>query len=67
MSPEAARAIVQLEFSAEDKDRMHVLAAKAREGTLTPAEQEEIRTYERIGNLLGFMHSKARLYLKECS
>lgn len=67
LSAEAARSILQLEFSADDKERMHVLAAKAREGTLTPSEQEEIRSYERVGNLLGLMHSKARLCLKKGS
>jgi hypothetical protein len=43
---------------------MHELAAKAREGTLTPAEQAEINNYERVGYLLGVLHSKARRSLK---
>jgi hypothetical protein len=56
-----------MEFPPEDKDRMHELAAKAREGTLTLAEQQEIRNYERVGNLLALMKSKARQRLKKAS
>jgi hypothetical protein len=35
LSVEAARSILRLEFTQEDKDRMHALAAKAREGSIT--------------------------------
>jgi hypothetical protein len=67
LSAAAARTILQLEFPAEDKERMHELAAKARGGALTAAEQEEIRYYERVGNLLGLMKSKARQRLKSAA
>ena len=67
VSAETARTLLELKFSEEDKERMHVLAAKAREGSLTPAEQEEIRNYERVGNRLAILHSKARLCLKKVS
>jgi hypothetical protein len=60
----AARAILALDFSQADKDRMRELSAKAREGTLTPAEQSEINNYERVGHLLGILQSKARRSLK---
>lgn len=62
---EAARSLLRLEFAPEDQDRMHELAAKAREGLLTAAEQNEITEYERVGNLLGLMKSRARLRLKK--
>jgi len=62
---EGARSILRLEFAPVDKDRMHELAAKARDGSLTAAEQEEIRNYERVGNLLALMKSKARQRLKK--
>src|SRR5277367_3228509 len=65
LSVEAAQSILRLEFPQEDKDRMRVLAAKARDGTLSKAEQEEIRNYEQVGNLLGVLHSKARQRLKK--
>src|SRR4051794_15554848 len=60
LSLEAAKSILRLEFAPEDKDRMHELAAKARNGSLTPAEQDETRNYERVGNLLALMKSNAR-------
>ena len=63
----AARSLLRLEFAPEDKERMHELAAKARDGSLTAAEQEEIRNYERVGNLLALMKSKARQRLKMAS
>jgi hypothetical protein len=67
LSPEAARSILSLDFTPEDKDRMHDLAAKARAASLTAAEQEDIRNYERVGNLLALMKSKARQRLKRGS
>jgi hypothetical protein len=56
-----------MEFGQDDKDRMHELAAKAREGMLSPADEEDIRTYERVGNLLALMKSKARQRLKRAA
>lgn len=38
LSPEAARAILQLEFAQEDRDRIHALSLKAQDGTLLPDE-----------------------------
>lgn len=46
---------------------MKALAAKAREGSLTEPEQEEVRNYERVGNLLALLHSKARQRLKKAA
>ncbi len=61
---EAARSILRFEFNQEDKDRMRDLAAKARAGSLTATEQDDITIYERAGNLLALMKSKARQRLK---
>ncbi len=63
----AARAILKLDFEQEDHDRMQVLAQKARDGTLTKAERIEITEYERVGHVLGLLHSKARKSLKKPS
>ena len=63
-SPEAARAILALQFDDVDKERMHQLALKAQDGELTPREQAEIESYRRIGCVLGVLWSKARLSLK---
>jgi hypothetical protein len=67
LSLQAARSLLRLDFAPEDKDRMRELAAKARDGSLTPAEQEDIRNYEQVGNLLALMKSKARQRLKRAS
>lgn len=63
--PDAARAILRIDLPPEAKVRMHELAAKAREGTLDPHEQEESTNYDRVGNLLALLKSKARQRLKE--
>lgn len=60
----AARAFLKINFDASDTARMRELAQKARDGRLTPAEQDEINGYERVGHLLGLLHSKARRALK---
>ena len=60
----AARAIARLEFATADAERMSALAAKARDGSLNPAERAEIDLYERVGNVLALMKSKARQRLR---
>jgi hypothetical protein len=64
LSAAAARGILTLGFSPADQDRMHALAAKAREGTLTSDEQAEVEAYSRVGSLLGILKSKARRAIK---
>jgi hypothetical protein len=64
LSAATAKGILTLGFSPADKDRMHTLAAKARQGTLTSDEQAEVEAYSRIGSLLGVLKSKARRALK---
>jgi len=64
LSAAAARAILALGFSPADQDRMSVLSAKAQEGTLSSAEQDEINNYERVGHILSLMKSKARRSFK---
>src|SRR5690349_15591344 len=60
LSPDAARSLLRIEFTEQDKSRMHELALKAQAGTLTDPEQAEIDNYCRVGRLLDLMHSKAR-------
>lgn len=66
-SPEAARMILKLNFPATDVDRMNGLAAKARQGSISPGEDEELEAYIRVGHLLTILQSKARQYLKRTS
>ncbi len=44
---------------------MHALAEKARQGTLTPEEQQEVDNYERVGHYLAILQSKARIALRD--
>jgi hypothetical protein len=67
LSVGAARSIVLLEFTPEDKQRMRELAAKARDGCLTADDEFDISEYERAGNLLALMKSQARQRIKKAS
>jgi hypothetical protein len=64
LRPEAAEAILSLKFGSKDIDRMNSLAAKAREGTLTKKESDELEEYMHVGNFLSLFHAKARLALR---
>jgi hypothetical protein len=44
---------------------MQVLAAKARNGSLTPEEETEIDCYERVGHALSLMKARAKVSLKK--
>jgi hypothetical protein len=59
-----ARLILEWRFTDDDQRRMHTLLEKAKDGTLTRSEKAEAETYERVGNLLSIMKSKARRSLK---
>jgi hypothetical protein len=65
LSPDAARAILELDFDAEDRQRVDLLSAKAAAGRLSPEERVELEEYIRVNNLLMILQSKARLSLKE--
>jgi len=63
MSPESARAILDLRFDSAAVSRMNELAEKNRQGMLTEAERQEMDTYLRVGHFLNLMQAKARLAL----
>jgi hypothetical protein len=65
LSAAAARGWLKLDFDQRDRDRMHELAVKAQEGTLTPREKVDLDNYRRVGHILDMVHSKARLSLKK--
>jgi hypothetical protein len=65
LSLAAARAFLKFQFPESDHERMAVLSQKAGAGTLTAEEQEEIEDYDRVGHMLGLLHSKARKALKK--
>ena len=62
-SPETARGILALTLSDADRERMHELADKAQEQTLTPDEEIEIESYRHISRLLELLKAKARVAL----
>ena len=55
---------LSLTFSEKDRARMRELSARARDGSLSSSETDEINRYERIGHFLSILHSKARCSLK---
>ncbi len=55
-----ARYVLTLGFDARDKARMHELAVRNQEGTLTAAEKEELIAYGKAGTLLSILESRAR-------
>ena len=65
LTPEAARAILQLGYTEPDHARMAELAAKSNEGRLTPEEQRELQSYVFVGDVLAMLKSKARMTLRK--
>jgi uncharacterized protein YnzC (UPF0291/DUF896 family) len=59
-----ARYILSIGFDDEDQARMHELAQKEQEGSLSAPEKEELQNYVKNGHLLALLQSKARRSLK---
>jgi hypothetical protein len=64
MDSHVARYLLSLTFEPEDVDRMNVLAARSRDGEISPEEETELDSYLHVGNLLTIVQSKARVYLR---
>jgi hypothetical protein len=64
ITPEVARYLLAMKLPASDEERVNVLSAKAREGSLTDAETQELDSYLHIGSLLSVMQSRARRLIK---
>jgi hypothetical protein len=54
-----------LKFGQADRDRMHELAVKNQQGTLSAQEEAELVSYRRVGRPLDLLGAKARLALKK--
>ena len=65
LTQEQARYFLRLKFPPRDIRRMNSLSAKARGGSLTPEQDEELENYIRIGHLLGILQSRARQVLDQ--
>jgi hypothetical protein len=61
----AARVLLKLEFTSDDRQRMHELAVKNQDGKLSSTERQELDSYLRVGRLLDLLGAKARLSLKK--
>ncbi|SIO13860.1 hypothetical protein SAMN05444166_2656 [Singulisphaera sp. GP187] len=55
-----ARYILDLHVSERDKTRMHDLAVRNQDESLSPAEKEEMHAYGKATTLLSILKSKAR-------
>jgi hypothetical protein len=64
LPPDMARYILTLGFSERDKARMHDLAVRNQEDTLSPSEKEELFAYAKAGTLLSILKSRARRVLR---
>jgi hypothetical protein len=60
LTPDAARYLLSMKLPASDEDRVNELSAKARAGSLTELETQELDSYLHIGFLLGVLQAKAR-------
>lgn len=60
LTPEVARYLLSMRLPVGDDERVNELSAKARAGSLTDAETQELDSYLHIGYLLGVMQAKAR-------
>lgn len=67
ISPEAAKALLALGFQESDHARMAELSAKAQDGNLLCAEQDELDGYINVSHFIAFVQSKARISLKNSS
>ena len=64
LAPEAARALLGLQISRDDHERVAVLDAKAQAGALTAEEAAELDEYIRVSEELAVIKAKARLSLR---
>jgi hypothetical protein len=60
LTPEVARALVQLRADPQLQARIDELAEKCNEGRLTPDERDEYETSIRFGNFIALLQAKAR-------
>jgi hypothetical protein len=65
ISGEMARWLLGIDFDPADHERMALLSAKAREGTLTEEEDAELEDYGDVGRLLEMLKAKAKIALKK--
>lgn len=65
LTPQAARALMELDFPPEDQERMRELSARMAEGKLSPQERAEMQSYNRVTQILALLQAKARQALNK--
>jgi hypothetical protein len=65
LTPEAAKALLELGFAELDHARMAELARKSNEGSLNTEERRELEGYVFVGDVLAMLKSKARASLRK--
>jgi tagatose-1,6-bisphosphate aldolase len=65
LSPEAARAILDLQFGGRATRHIRQLLQKNNRGRITADERTTLDKYLRVGQLIDLLQAKARLSLKE--
>ena len=65
LTPDLARYLLGLRFSAEDQARMHDLAVRNQDGALSAEEKAELLAFVQVGHLMAVLHSRARQVLKK--
>ena len=65
LSPEAARALLELSLRPGDMQRVNELFARLRDNVLTDAESRELDSFTNVGRALELLKAKARRSLRE--
>ncbi len=65
ITPDLARYLVSMRLPHQDEERVNELSSKARAGSLTAAEEQELDSYLHIGTQLAILQSKARQVLQD--
>jgi len=60
MTPDVAQRVIQLRASPEANIRMHLLAGKSAQGTLSEEEREEYESCVSVGTFIAILQAKAR-------
>lgn len=64
LTPAVAESVLHWKFTDRAVTKMNELARRNSEGNLTPAEQQELDNFIRVGSLINLFQAKARVSLK---
>jgi hypothetical protein len=67
LTPKAARILLELSFTEQDRKEMHGLAVKNQQGRLSREEAGLLDSYVRVGRFLDLLSAKAAKCLKSVS